>query len=340
MRLPGKKTAAEARIRSKTTMLPLNVLPYRFISRVWGAVNDINLPSCLREPVYRAWTHAFDCQLDEMQHPLREYKNLGEFFSRQLKDGIRPVDMDPQKVCSPVDGRISTIGTVECTEGIPVLEQIKAWRGVRYRLDEFLGDVPEFFTTPRPGKALFHCVIYLAPGDYHRIHSPIDWHMTERRHFPGNLFPVNSLAVATVPSLFTWNERVVLLGQWAHGFHSLTAVGATNVGSILLDVEPELTTNMFYDHHKIRPKWGACRAKVYDPFHSVVRGTQVGQFKLGSTVVLVFEAPADFTFTVIPGDKVRYGQAIGLLPRAALADKAHPAGTTATSTTATDANDP
>ncbi|KAF0689980.1 Aste57867_18624 [Aphanomyces stellatus] len=308
-RLPGEKTEAEARLRSRTTMIPLNVLPYRFISRLWGAANDINLPHCLREPVYHAWTLAFGCQLDEMKHPLRDYKNLGEFFSRQLKDGVRPVDDDITCICSPVDGRLSTVGTVDYTDAIPVLEQIK---GVRYRMDEFLGDVPEFFKSPpRPGTKLFHCVIYLAPGDYHRIHSPVDWTLRERRHFPGNLFPVNRLAVHTVPSLFTWNERVALLGGWEHGFFALTAVGATNVGSILLDVEPELTTNKFSDHHKVRPKWGACYANVYPQPHAIARGAQVGQFKLGSTVVLVFEAPADFEFAVAPGDKVRYGQALG-----------------------------
>jgi len=56
---------------------------------------------------------------------------------------------------------------------------------------------------------LFHCVLYLAPGDYHRIHSPIDWSVAERRHFPGTLYPVNKTAVTLIPSLFVANERVV-----------------------------------------------------------------------------------------------------------------------------------
>ena len=39
-----------------------------------------------------------------------------------------------------------------------------------------------------PMKGLFYCVIYLKPGDYHRIHSPADWSILVRRHFSGKPF--------------------------------------------------------------------------------------------------------------------------------------------------------
>jgi phosphatidylserine decarboxylase len=233
-----------------------------------------NRPQWLREPVYKAWTAVFDCKLDEMKFPLQDYANLGEFFSRPLKEGVRPFDSVPGHLTSPVDGTVASIGVVNDAGDVPTLEQIK---GARYRLDEFLGALPSFFTNnPSEGKKMFHCVLYLAPGDYHRIHAPVDWQVEERRHFPGNLFPVNKIAARLIPSLFVENERVALLGEWEHGFFSLTAVGATNVGSIVLTKEPEFRTNTAAQD----PLVGQCIARSYGGKVDTARGDEMAQFKV------------------------------------------------------------
>lgn len=98
---------------------------------------------------------------------------------------------------NPADGKILHYG--EVTDGI--LEQVK---GVNYSVQHFLGpqtwlrdsSAPtpttnqtdeEYFKglNLKPGNKLFHCVVYLAPGDYHRFHSPAKWTINYRRHFPG-----------------------------------------------------------------------------------------------------------------------------------------------------------
>lgn len=304
-RLPEKKSAVEEQMVSERQFQALKMFPYRIASRVWGMVHDIPLPLWAREPMYKAWTKAFDCKLDEMKYPLDHYKNLGEFFSRPLKDGVRPIEIENNTLTSPVDGRVMALGIADSSQPVPLLEQIK---GARYRMDDFLGAVPRFFRLKDNDETrLFYCVLYLAPGDYHRIHSPADWVIAERRHFPGTLFPVSKRAVQSIPNLFALNERVVLLGNWLYGFFSLTAVGATNVGSIHLDVEEDLRTNVSGQGRHV----DRCLAKLYKEKHMSTRGDQVAQFKLGSTVVLVFEAPKDFTFTIAPDQRIQMGQGIG-----------------------------
>ena len=101
----------------------------------------------------------------------------------------------------------------------------------------------EPLTADRLKTVLHQVVIYLAPGDYHGFHSPADWNVLARRHFPGELLSVNPRVARAIGNLFSLNERVAYLGRWKHGFFSMTAVGATNVGSVKVDIDPDLATN-------------------------------------------------------------------------------------------------
>ncbi len=41
------------------------------------------------------------------------------------------------------------------------------------------------------------------------------------------------------------------------------------------------------------------------------KGAAVGEFNLGSTIVLLFEAPKDFGFNLQPGQRIRVGEGLG-----------------------------
>ncbi|KAF2743942.1 phosphatidylserine decarboxylase [Sporormia fimetaria CBS 119925] len=162
-------------------------------------------------------------------------------------------------------------------------------------------------TSQKTPTGLYYCVIYLAPGDYHRFHSPVSWVVESRRHFAGELYSVSPYLQRTLPGLFTLNERVVLLGRWRWGFFSYTPVGATNVGSIKINFDRELRTNsLTTDTAADRAaEEAARRGEPYSGFaeasyeaasrtlggYALGRGEEMGGFQLGSTIVLVFEAP-------------------------------------------------
>lgn len=207
------------------------------------------------------------------------------------------------------------------------------------RADLALGEKPwyELLSSEHP-TALYYVVIYLAPGDYHRFHSPTNWVVERRRHFAGELYSVSPYLQRTLPGLFTLNERVVLLGRWRWGFFSYVPVGATNVGSIKVNFDRELRTNsLTTDTAADRAaEEAAARGEPYSGFseatydmaspvlqgHALRRGEEMGGFQLGSTIVLVFEAPSGkedeqgqirggWHWKVEKGQKVKMGQALG-----------------------------
>lgn len=150
---------------------------------------------------------------------------------------------------------------------------------------------------------LYQCVLYLAPGDYHRFHSPADWKPECRKHFSGQLLSVSPKIAKWIPSLFVINERAVYTGKWQHGFFSFTPVGATNVGCMKVYFDRTLHTNLRKPNNK------DC-TKFLQNIH-LNKGDMIGEFRMGSTIVLIFEAPNNFQFNLSLGQKVRVGQAIG-----------------------------
>ncbi|KAL1316684.1 hypothetical protein HN51_068848 [Arachis hypogaea] len=335
----------------------LRLLPLRSISRCWGFLTSLEIPVWLRPHVYRAWARAFHSDLEEAALPLDKYASLKEFFVRTLKEGSRPIDDDPLCLVSPVDGTVLRFGELKGSGGM--IEQVK---GFSYSVFSLLGASPSLptkadsevqeeqsesmtttekskkswwrisFASPKvwdptsscPKRGLFYCVIYLKPGDYHRIHSPADWKILVRRHFSGRLYPLNERATRTIRNLYIENERVVLEGLWQEGFMALAAIGATNIGSIELFIEPELHTNK--PKKKLLPSEPPDERVYVSESESIGRmlkkGDEFAAFNMGSTVVLVFQAPIpklvhednsseEFKFCVKPGDRIRVGEALG-----------------------------
>lgn len=140
-------------------------------------------------------------------------------------------------------------------------------------------------------------------------------HFLASRHFPGELLSVKPNVVGALPGLFHLNERVAWLGRWHHGFFAMVAVGATNVGSIHSEFEPEMRTNRPVAVKSRCKLASSCAGKCvyYDErlFEgqglSFTRGQDFGHFSFGSTIVLLFEAPKNDLNPITSG-RVLVGQ--------------------------------
>ncbi|KAL6257589.1 hypothetical protein P5V15_011166 [Pogonomyrmex californicus] len=283
-------------------------LPLRITSRIWGWLTSIDLPVSLRPMLYGFYANIFHANLDEVELDLSAFPNLVEFFVRALKDNARPIAQDSSMI-SPADGKVLYFGPVTSCQ----VEQVK---GVMYDLRQFLGDLNKLMSEQddyvnsllrNPDNRLYQLIVYLAPGDYHRFHSPADWNIKFRRHFPGKLLSVNPRILKYMPNLFSLNERVVYIGEWAGGFMAYAAVGATNVGSIRVYCDPGLATNIVHwpeTAHWKEANLGCAR---------IAKGELFGEFRLGSTIVLLFEAPRDFQFCLQLGQTIKVGQALSRL---------------------------
>ncbi|KIN95003.1 hypothetical protein M404DRAFT_167021 [Pisolithus tinctorius Marx 270] len=220
----------------------------------------------------------------------------------------------PRKYGTQIDASVTQEGTLQ--ETLAHDASVARELGVRPFLMERRRSASG--TAVKPGNALYFTVIYLAPGDYHRFHSPTAWVVEKRRHFVGELFSVSPYMAKRLQNLFVLNERVTLLGRWRYGFFSMIPVGATNVGSIKINFDTALRTNV----RGRPPPPGTYNEAVYSAASLLLNGQpltaaqEMGGFCLGSTIVLVFEAPKTFEFAVKPGQQVKVGNRLGDVPGA------------------------
>lgn len=67
-------------------------MPTRLLSRAWGRLNNVELPTWLRKPVLSLYIWTFGVNMKEAAvEDLHHYRNLSEFFRRKLKPQARPV---------------------------------------------------------------------------------------------------------------------------------------------------------------------------------------------------------------------------------------------------------
>jgi len=215
------------------------------------------------------------------------FKSLHDCFTRELKDGARPIHPDGNLLTSPCDGIVGAIGRV--TEG----SALQA-KGFPYRLGDLLDD---------PDLVRYYCdgtyaTLRLTAGMYHRFHSPHDCRVEQVTYVSGDTWNVNPIALKRVEGLFCKNERAIIrcrldsTGQVI----TLVPVAAILVASIRLHFLNVLLHLKYRGPNVIR-----CDAA----FH---KGQEMGWFQHGSTIIVFAPQGLSLCDEVRDGTLVRVGQ--------------------------------
>lgn len=224
-----------------------------------------------------------------------DYATFNDFFTRELKEGARNIETDKSIICSPCDGTVSQCGKIE--NGF--LIQAK---GKHYELTNLLAGNKALSDTFRNGH---FATIYLSPRDYHRVHMPCDGKLTQSIYVPGELFSVNQNTTEHIQGLFARNERLISIFD---DTQSKSVMASIMVGAMLVagietvwagQVAPPRSAITTFDTQKQK----AIKLK---------KGEEMGRFKFGSTVILLFpENSMNWMEDFQAGKTVKMGEAIG-----------------------------
>ena len=255
----------------------LRALPRTRVSRAVGKLSDSALSSGISRAVIGLYVRAYRVDLGECQRQEGAYESFDHFFTRELLPGRREICPEPTELASPADGKIEELGPVD-------LEGTLLVKGRPYRVAELVGDEVD----ARRYQGGQFAIVYLSPRDYHRVHAPVSGRITDVRSLPGDLFPVNSIGLRHVPSLFSKNRRVaIVIDTPDRGRVTVVMVGAIIVGRITVSAMPGHDVPLG-DH-------------VIDPPKPVEKGQELGVFHLGSTAIVFAEPGVVAPFGRSPG---------------------------------------
>ncbi|PXF45445.1 Phosphatidylserine decarboxylase proenzyme [Gracilariopsis chorda] len=278
----------------------LRTVPLNAIGIVAHYTASIPIPKPLRKHAYTSYCSVTGCDASEVDAQLEDFYSLADFFARRIRQDLRPIDRLADLI-TPCDGQVMAAGPVGAYGSIDV-------KGIKYRIRDLMGATEReplaessvaVADREESGSRLWYVVIHIGPEHSHRFVSPAKWTLRSRRYIEGYLLWMNS----DVDGLYTQNERVAVLGGWDHGFFAMAAVGAAGRGSIVLDGDEEPFTP------RLQPKLGQVTNKSYEELKILQPGDSVGHFRLGSAILVLFEAPEQgLQFEVKPGESVKLGE--------------------------------
>jgi phosphatidylserine decarboxylase len=273
------------------------LLPQLLLSRLVGALARTRA-AWVRRPLVAGFVRAYRPEMtDALEPDPQAYPSFNAFFTRALRPGARPASPAPGAIDSPVDGRISALGT--STQG-----RLLQAKERDYTLRALLAGNDSLCARLEGGS---YMTIYLAPFNYHRIHMALAGTLGGAWYVPGRLFSVNDATARHVPGLFARNERVILQFDSRAGPHALVMVGALFVGSMGTVWHGDIAPRRASGAVALPVPAGAAAAPL-------ARGAELGRFNMGSTVILLLPpGAARWDRRLECGATLRVGQQLGEL---------------------------
>jgi len=280
--------------KQKFLKLLFYVIPHHAVSRVVYLVTRLRGPQV--KPMIAWFVKSYGVDMTDAEQPeIGYYRTFNEFFTRSLKQDIRPIAPGDNTLACPCDGTVSQAGPIRSGA-------ILQAKGRAYSALELLGGDKAMATEFANGH---FATIYLAPYDYHRMHMPLDAKPVRMIHVPGRLFSVAEWTVEQIPRLFARNERLVCYFESAAGPLAMVLVGAINVSAI----------ETVWTGQVVPPR--AKKISEFDYSHTrktISKGDEMGRFNMGSTVILLTGSNVEWLPHIKNGQKVKMGQLIGHFP--------------------------
>ncbi len=273
------------------------IVPQHLLSRAAGYLAGVKL-AWIKNPLIRGFIRQYKVDMSEAVYPdAEDYPNFNAFFTRALKEGMRPIAEDSKALACPADGAVSQLGAID---GGRIFQA----KGQSFSCRELLGGRDSDAAQFENGQ---FATIYLSPKDYHRVHMPCDGKLVSMTYIPGDLFSVNQTTAENVDRLFSRNERVVCSFDTEFGPMAMVLVGAMIVGSVDTvwagQVAPPAKTIRHTDYL-------SGPGEVIE----LKKGEEMGRFKLGSTVILLLpQGAAEWAEELAAESPLRMGQAIAQL---------------------------
>lgn len=246
-----------------------------WVSNLAGRIMDSKVSALAIKPFLK------NSHIDMDEYEQRKFRSFNDFFTRRIREGKRPIDMEPSHLIAPCDSKLSVY---------PITTAARfCIKNTEYTMESLLKDKS---LAKRYEGGIF-LLFRLTVGDYHRYSYADSGKKGENIHIDGIYHTVNPIANDHYPIYKENTREYTILESDCFGSMLMMEVGATMVGRIV----------------------------NYHGAGSVQRGQEKGRFEFGgSTLVICLEKgkaiiDADIVHNTENGIEtvVKLGQKIGIV---------------------------